>query len=336
MTSAALLESRMVRSLLLRRELALVGVLAALFLFFGATTENFLDSFGLLEQSRYWVITGLLAVPMTFIISTAGIDLSVGATVALCGIVLGTLFQKVGMPIAVAAVLAIGAGFVCGAFNGGVSAYLGVPPLVVTLATMTLYRGAATGISQASPINRFPEPFQALSQADLFSFEWGESLLYFPVPLLFLLVAVVVGWLVLERSWFGRFTLAIGENETAANFAAIDTKRMKLALYTAAGAMAGVAALLNVALYNTAKSDAGIGLELEAIACVVLGGTRISGGQASIAGTLLGLVIIGILRHGLTLAGYRSQVGVIIVGVLLIATVVLNEWLARRRAGGRA
>jgi ribose/xylose/arabinose/galactoside ABC-type transport system permease subunit len=152
----------------------------------------------------------------------------------------------------------------------------------------------------------------------------------------FLLLAYGVGIVLLRRSWIGRFTELIGENETAARFAAIDVARMKLGLYTACGLVCAVAATIHTALYATAKADTAPGMELEAIACVVIGGTRISGGHASMSGTLLGLVLLGLLRFGLEMAGVSSQNIIILVGFVLIATAIANERLSgavgRRRS----
>lgn len=324
----------MIRRLLLSRESVLLYVFLAMFAAFAATTEGFFDWFSLLERARYWVVPGMIAVPMTFIIATSGIDLSVGSIVAMCGIVLGLLYNDAHWPIALAALAAIAAGFAAGAFNGGVSSYLRIPPLVVTLATMALFRGIAMGLSQARTVSNFPEQFLWISQGDAFQIPIGRGeTIFVPAPLIALAVVVTAGWALMRKSWVGRFTECIGENETAAAFAAINVRRMKLALYTACGAVCGVAALFNTALYNTAKADAATGLELEAIACVVIGGTRISGGQGSVIGSLLGLLIIGILRHGLEMAGVKSQHVVIFVGALLVVTAVVNEWMASMQGG---
>lgn len=326
----------MIKRLLQIRELILLAILVLLFVFFSLKTEGFLDAYGLLEQTRYWVVPGLLAVPMTFIIATAGIDLSVGAMVALSGIVIGILHVQWGWPLGVVVPLGVLTGLVAGAFNGGVSSYLRIPPLVVTLASMTLFRGLAMGLCQAHAFGGYPESFLWISQGDLFEFSYGDGLTAgFPVPLAVLLVAVLLGHLLMRRSWVGRFTECIGENETAARFAAIEVQGLKFALYAACGLVAGIAACFNITLFDTAKADAATGMELEAIACVVVGGTRISGGQGSVVGTLLGLCILGILRYGLELYGLQSETVIIVVGVLLIMTAVFNEWMARGQ-GGRA
>lgn len=323
------------RRLLVSREAILFYVFAALFLGFSIFVDGFFDWFSIFERSRYWVIPGMLAIPMTFIIATSGIDLSVASILAMCGMVMGLLYSDAGWPIWLAALAALAAGTAAGAFNGGVSSYLGIPPLVVTLATMALFRGVGMGLSQARTVSNFPRGFLWLSQGDALSFDLGGELIYVPAPLFALAGVAVIGWFLMRRSWVGRFTECIGENEIAAEFAAINTRLLKFGLYTAMGLVCGIAALFNTALYATAKADAGMGLELEAIACVVVGGTRISGGQGTVVGSLLGLLIIGILRYGLEMAGVKSQQVVIFVGALLIATAVLNEYMAARGPAAR-
>jgi rhamnose transport system permease protein len=325
----------MIRRAIFSREAVLCCLFAAIFAAFTVFTEGFMDWFSLLERARYWVIPGMIAVPMTLIITTAGIDLSVGSIVAMCGIILGLLYSDAHWPIFFAAVAAVAVGVGAGAFNGGVSSYLRIPPLVVTLATMAMFRGVAMGLSKARTVSNFSESFLWISQGDAFKLPLGGGETAFaPVPVIALIAVVLAGWVLMRRSWIGRFTECIGENPTAAAFAGIDVRRMTFWLYTGCGAVCGVAALFNTALYATAKADAAMGLELDAIACVVIGGTRISGGEGSVIGSLLGLLIIGILRYGLEMAGIKSQYVVIFVGALLIITAILNEWLARVRARG--
>lgn len=313
---------------LLGRDAALFVVLLVMVAAFSIRVEGFLDWFNILDRARYWVVPGIIAVPMTFIVATSGIDLSVGSIVALCGIVLGMVFQQSNIAIAICA--AVIAGSLAGAINGGVIGYLRVPPLVVTLATMALYRGLAMGLSKGAPYGGYPSGFTWISQGDLFSLPIGKTPAYVPAPLLGLLIVVIGGALTLRRTWIGRFTEHIGENDIAARFAAINVNWLQLGIYTACGALCGVAALFHTALYATAKADTAQGLELDVIACVVVGGTRISGGRASVTGTLLGLLIIGILRYGLDMAGVKSQYIIIFVGALLIVTAVFNEWVGAR------
>ena len=310
---------------LIGRDAALFVVLLVMVAAFSISVEGFLDWFNILDRARYWVVPGIIAVPMTFIIATSGIDLSVGSIVALCGIVLGMVFQQSNIAIAICA--AVIAGSLAGAINGGVIGYLRVPPLVVTLATMALYRGLAMGLSKGAPYGGYPSGFTWISQGDLFSLPIGKTPAYVPAPLLALFIVVIGGALILRRTWIGRYTEHIGENEIASRFAAINVNWLQFGIYTACGALCGIAAMFHTALYATAKADTAQGLELDVIACVVVGGTRISGGRASVTGTLLGLLIIGILRYGLDMAGVKSQYIIIFVGALLIVTAVFNEWV---------
>ena len=327
----------MIKRVLFARESILFLVLSGLFTAFAIWVPGFFDWFNLFERSRYWVAPGLMAVPMTFIIATAGIDLSVASIMALSAMAMGLLFRDAGLPMPLAACGAMGVGLLAGAFNGGVSSYVRVPPLVVTLATMALFRGAAMGLSRAQPVGGFPEGFLWLGQGDLCQIPGTtENPVFLPVSLVVLLILYLVGWVVLRRSWVGRFTELIGENETAAQFAAINVRFLKFSLYAACGLVCGLASLFHTALYATAKADTGMGMELEVIACVVIGGTRISGGHGSVLGTLLGLFIIGILRFGLEMAGVRSQNVIVVVGLVLIVTAVFNEWVAGRTTGERS
>jgi len=319
-----------IRRCMATREFVLFLVLVVLFAALSIFVDGFFNASGLLRQSRYWVATGMVAIPMTFIIATAGIDLSVGSMVALCGVVLGLLCRDCGWNVWPAACAAVLVGGLAGTLNGAVGSYLGIPPLVVTLATMALFRGLAMGLSKAESLQGFPAAFIWLGKGNVLAFLDNRSA-YLPVSVIVLLLFYVAGWLIMRRTWVGRFTECIGENETAAAFAAIDVRRLKLGLYAGCGFMCGMASLFHTALYEAAKADTAGGMELEAIACVVVGGTRISGGQGTVLGSLLGLLIIGILRHGLVMANVKQQYVVIYVGLLLVATAVLNEWMARRR-----
>lgn len=305
----------------LNRTAVLAAVVGLVFAGFAIAVPGFADAQNLLRQMHYWVAPGIVAVAMTFVIATGGIDLSVGAIAAVAGVTLGLLFNDAGWPIWAAALAAFAVACAAGSVNGAAAGYIGVPPLVVTLATMALFRGAAMGLSGAKALGGYPDAFLWLGEGRIIGI---------PVGLILLGAIGLLGAVALRRSWLGRRAEQLGENETAAAFAAVDVRRAKLLLYTACGAAAGLAGLYHAALYGSAKADMAMGLELEAIACVVVGGTRISGGRATVAGTLLGLALIGILRYGLDMADVSSTHIVIAVGVLLIATAVVNE-----RLGGR-
>ena len=312
--------------LLDRRHLALLGVLVLLAGTMSLLSEFFLSAANLLGMTRHLAEVGIVACGMTLIIMTGGIDLSVGSLLALCSIVLGYAWQEWGL----GPLLAVGLAFTVGAAGGGLNGALvtrgGFPPLVATLGTMALFRGLALRISEARPVSGFPAAFEWIGQGHV-----G------PIPvqtLVWALVALATG-LIVARTPIGPFTRAIGDNERAARFAALPVGGVKLGLYTATGLLTALAALISTARFSTARADAGDGMELEVIAAVVLGGTSITGGRGSVLGTLLGVLILGVARNGLTLAGVEQEWRSMMTGAILIAAAISDQWIARRDAGRR-
>ena len=301
-------------------------VLAVICVGFGIADENFRDPYNFLDRTRHWVEIGLIGVPMTFIIATAGIDLSVGSLLALCGIVAGLCFQCLGLPLPAALAVGVLAGAAGGALNAVAATLLRVPPLVATLGTMAIFRGLAMGISRADPIRGFPRWFTDFGSTAAFG--TGDYLL--PYQTLLLVFLVGLGAFVFRRTCIGRWTVQIGENRKAARFSAVPVDRLLFGLYTACGLVCGLAAVIHSSRFATARPGAGSGLELEVIACVVIGGTRITGGNGSVIGTFLGVLILGTLRFGMDMAGVLQQYQIILIGLLVIGTAIFNEWLARR------
>ena len=307
-----------------RRHLALLGVLAVLATTMAFLSEHFLSAANLLGMTRHLAEMGIVACGMTLIIMTGGIDLSVGSLLALCSIVLGYAAQEwgLGLPAAVALALAVGAGG--GALNGALVTRGGFPPLVATLGTMALFRGVALRISEARPVSGFPAAFEWLGQGHV-----G------PVPVqtvVWAAVALATGAMVV-RTPIGPFTRAIGDNARAARFAALPVSGVTLGLYTATGLLTALAALISTARFSTARADAGAGLELEVIAAVVLGGTAITGGRGSVLGTVLGVLILGVARNGLTLLGVEQEWRSMMTGTILIAAAISDQWIGRRDRG---
>jgi rhamnose transport system permease protein len=306
-----------------RRHLALLGVLALLAGTMALLSEHFLSAANLLGMTRHLAEVGIIACGMTLIIMSGGIDLSVGSLLALCSIVLGYSWQVWGLGPLAAVGLALTVGAAGGALNGALVTRGGFPPLVATLGTMALFRGVALRISEARPVSGFPAAFEWIGQGHL-----G------PVPVqtvVWTVVALATGVL-LSRTPIGLFTRAIGDNERAARFAALPVGGVKLGLYTGTGLLAALAALIATARFSTARADAGAGLELEVIAAVVLGGTAITGGRGSVGGTLLGVLILGVARNGLTLAGVEQEWRSMMTGTILIAAAISDRWIAGRGA----
>jgi rhamnose transport system permease protein len=308
-------------------EAVLIGILILVIIALAFKSDRFLTPANLLNQTRFLSEVALLAVPMTFIIILGGIDLSVGSTMALSAILLGFSWQSFGFPLWAAVCVALCGGALAGLLNGLVIVYLGVPPLIVTLATLAIYRGLSFGISESRSVHGFPESFAFWGSGDM----WG-----LPVQLYILVAVLIVSALALAGTPLGRCVYAIGNNETAARFAGLQVGRIKLLMYSFSGFMAGVAGFIFTSRVTSTRADAATGLELDVIAAVVFGGTSIFGGRGTILGTALGVVTIQLLKNGLQLAGLRGEATVILIGAVLILSILLNQFLEKHLLSGRA
>ena len=306
----------------LRHETMLAAILLVALIVLGALNNRFLTLDNLLNQGRLTTEVGLIALPMTFIIITGGIDLSVGSIVGLCAILLGYSWKNFDFPLPLAICFALLVGAAAGFINGLVITKVKVPPLIMTIATLALYRGLAEGISQAHSVRGYPEWFYFLGQGSLFGV---------PTQLLLLLILIVIAGVALDRTTFGRTLYAIGSNETAARFSALPVDRVKLIVYTLSGLASGLAAGVLVSRVTTTRMDMGIGYELDVIAAVVLGGTSIFGGSGTIWGTVIGLAMIQLLKNGLALTGVKGDATIVVIGVALILSVLIASSLQRRR-----
>ncbi len=312
------------RALLFRREGVLLIILIVALLLLSTQTDKFLTRENILNQGRFMTEVGLVALPMTFIIITGGIDLSVGSMLGLSAVVLGYTWQNLGFPLELAIITAVAASTLAGAVNGLVITRVGVPPLIATLATLALYRGLAEGISQARSARGYPEWFFQLGQGELFGV---------PTQLWIVLVAVIIAGVILGLTTFGRSIYAIGNNEVGARFSGLPVARNKLLIYTASGFMAGLAGYIFVSRVSTTRSDMGTGLELDVIAAVVLGGTSIFGGTGTIAGTVIGVILIQLLKNGLALTGVTGDATIVVIGIVLILSILINNLIQRWRGG---
>ncbi len=308
----------------LRHETVLAILLAIALAILAAQSDRFFTVDNLLNQGRLMAEVGLVALVMTFVIVSAGIDLSVGSIFGLVAILLGVFWQNVGMPLPLAIVAAIVVGVVAGLANGWVITRFKVPPLVATLATLALYRGLAEGISQARSVRGYPEWFFVLGQGEV---------LGVPTQLWVFAVFAVVASVILGLSPFGRATYAIGSNAVAARFSGIRVDRTILAIYAASGLMSAIAAVIFVSRVSTTRSDMGTGLELDVITAVVLGGTSIFGGRGTVIGTVLGVMLIQALKNGLALSGVKGDGTIVVIGFVLIASIVFSN-LFRRNSDG--
>ncbi len=312
-------------------EWALLIVLLLEVAVFSVTGNNFLTRANGFELIRLSVEIGLLALALTPVIITGGIDLSVGSLMGLTAIVFGALWRDAHWPIALAMVAALVLGTVGGALNAALIAKFKLPPLIVTLGTFSLFRGLAEGLTGgAVNYTGFPASFLFFGQGYL----WNVV----PPQTFVLLAAAAVYWLLLQRTTIGRALYAIGFSPAGARYAGIPVERRLSLIYVLSGLMASVAALIYVAHLGQAKSDAGTGYELIAITTVVLGGTSIFGGRGTIQGTVLGLFAIVILQNGLRLSGLPAELAGILTGVLLLGVIVIEKVssTAFRRNASRA
>lgn len=300
--------------------LAILLVLAVIVL--SLQSDQFLTTANIVNQARLMTEVALVALIMTFVIVSGGIDLSVGSIMGLSAILLGVFWQNMGIPLPVAMIMVLGVGLLCGLFNGFIIVRFGIPPLIATLGTLALYRGLAEGISQARSVRGWPEWFAQLGQGD-----W----MGLPVQLWILLVVLIASAAILGYTRWGRTVYAIGSSETAARFSGLPVDATKMAIYAASGVASSLAAIIFVARVSTTRSDMGTGLELDAITAVILGGTSIFGGRGTIVGTVLGLIMIQVLKSGLSLAGVKGDGTIVLIGVVLIATLLFSS-LAERRA----
>jgi rhamnose transport system permease protein len=293
------------------QQIVLVLLLIAEIIVFSLLEPRFFSNRNLMQTLRLSVEIGLLAVALTPVIITGGIDLSVGSLMGLSAVLLGKLWRDAHLPIGMAALVVIGIGLVAGALNGLLVTRLKIPPLIVTLGTFSLYRGLAEGITRgADNFTGYPESFMRLGQGMVAGVPMQ-------IPLFVLVIAVF--WVMLHRSTIGRSLFAIGFSEEGARHAGIPVDRRVLLAYVLCGGLASLAAIIDVAHLGQAKADVGTGYELDAITAVVLG-----------------LIVITVLRTGLPLANIGDEVVGIVSGVLLVGSLIANrvllKWSAARAA----
>lgn len=302
----------------------LIIVIAILYILIALISDRFLDISNQMNILRQVAVYLIIALGMTFVIASRGIDLSVGSSLGICAMVLGTLVDN-SVPVPIAMLLVIAMGSLIGTFNGLVITRLRINPLIVTLGMLVTLRGA-THLFMGSSIIRMPESLQFLGQGFI-----G----FVPMPAIIALVATGFAYWLFFHTRFGRHTVAIGSNEEACQVLGIHVARHKVAVYAFQGACVGLAAAILVGRLNAASPSLGNLYELHIIAAVVLGGTALYGGVGTVGGTLLGILTIGILENGMVLIGADFHLQRVLLGLLLIFAVAYQEY-RRRVADTRA
>ena len=289
------------------------------FVFFALLSPYFFTPDNLLNVTLQASITAIIAAGMTFVILTGGIDLSVGSLVAFAGIV-ATSTIKAGLPPGAAVIAGILAGWAVGALSGAFAGFFitrfNIAPFIVTLATMTIWRGAAFVWTDGRPVWELPEAFAFLGTG---------RILAVPVPSIIMVVTFIVSHIVLTRTRFGRHVYAVGGNAEAARLAGIRTAGVLRKVYILSGSLAALSGILLASRMNSGQPNAGVAYELDVIAAVVVGGTSLAGGTGSIVGTFIGAMLIAVLRNGLNLLNVNSYVQQVIVGAVILLAVMLDR-----------
>ena len=285
-------------------------------------TPHFLTAINLSSVARQTAVINIIALGMTLVIITGGIDLSVGSTLAISGL-FGSMAIKAGQPLLVAIAIGIGSGMLCGLLNGLMITRLRISPFIVTLGTLEAYRGLALVISKGLPVHEIP---------DSFSFLGDGNLLGVPFSLWVLAICAILMHFVLENTRLGRYAFAIGSNQNAAYYAGVPIRFHLTSVYLIAGALAGLAGMVEASRLMTGQPTAGQGYELQAIAAVVIGGGSLQGGEGSVIGTLIGAFIIGLLSNGSDLLGINPYWQQVTIGAVIIVAVGFDEFRKRRLA----
>ncbi len=298
------------------------ATLIALAIALTIATPHFLTSVNLASVARQTAVIDIMALGMTLVIITGGIDLSVGSTLALSGL-FGTMAIKAGAPIPLAIGIGIGTGLLCGFLNGVLITRLRINPFIVTLGTLEAFRGLGLVISKGLPVHEIPDAFSFLGDGNLFGL---------PFSLWVLAVCAVLMHFVLENTKLGRYAFAIGSNQSAAYYAGVPIRFHLTAVYAIAGLLAGLAGMVEASRLMTGQPTAGQGYELQAIAAVVIGGGSLQGGEGSVLGTLIGAFIIGLLSNGSDLLGINPYWQQVTIGAVIVAAVAFDEFRKRNLA----
>jgi ribose transport system permease protein len=305
-------------------------ILLALVLAFSLAADSFLTVDNLRNILRQYSVPAILAVGQTLVIVSAGIDLSVASTAALSGSVMGVMYAHEGYPEPVALLLGLAAGFAVGAINGFVITKWRVPDFIATLGAFTAVRGVALLVTDGLPVPDYTKAKEGRTVPETVTTLGADSV--FGIPLIAVVAAAcaLLGWFILSRTTLGRSAYAIGGNREAARVSGIRVERTKWMIYIFSGLMAAVAGFMLTGRQGSANALMGEGMELQSIAAVVVGGTNLFGGEGTIGGTIIGVLIIGVLNNGLNILGVADFWQRVVNGSIIVAVVALDQW--RRRA----
>ena len=308
----------------IQRLLAL-GALLLLLAFFSVISPAFRTTQNYIDVLVATAVNGALAIGVTFVIITGGIDLSIGTGMTFCSVVMGMIVVQGGMPLWIGILGALAAGALMGAVNGILVAKLKLPPFIATLGMMNVARGLAQILSDVKPIYFDAHP-------EFYDTFMGKPIFGIPNVVFIMFGAGILASIVLTRTILGRYTFALGSNEEATRLSGVNVDAWKIVVYATTGLFAGLGGILIAARMTSAQPSVGVGYELDAIAAAVIGGTSLSGGEGSIVGTIIGAFIISTLTIGLSIIGVPDQWKLVITGLVIIGAVWLD--ILRRRSRG--
>ncbi len=304
-------------------QLAAAGALIVVFAFLSFASPVFLSADNLFNIGSQTAVVAVIAIGMTLVIITAGIDLSVGSVAALSGVVGVSMMTGAGLPVPLAIVGGILVGAGAGLVNGFLVSVAGLNPFIATLGMLSVARGLVYIVTEAQAVFGAPDSFRLLGQGVI-----GPV----PIPILAVLVVAVVGYVVLSRTRLGRYAYAIGSNPEAARLSGIPIRRYLLSVYVISGALAGFGGMIAASRVNSGQPNYGIGLELDVIAAAVIGGASLFGGQGTVVGTLIGAFLIALIRNGAVLLDVNTFYQQIIIGVVIWIAVFWDQYRRRRLA----
>lgn len=302
-------------------QLAAAGALIVLFIYLTIASDHFATADNLFNVGVQVAVTAIVAIGQTFVIITAGIDLSVGSVAALTGVIGAMLIAYSGIPVIPAICLAILIGGATGLVNGVLVTFAGLAPFIATLGMLSVARGLVDVVTNATAVFGLPTSFDYLGQGQVVGI---------PIPVIVLVGVAIIAHVVLTRTRLGRYTYAIGSNPDAARLSGIPVRRYLNAVYVISGLLAGLGGIMAMSRVGSGQPNFGLGLELDAIAAAVIGGTSLFGGEGTIAGTLIGAFLIALIRNGSVLLNINTFVQSIIIGCIIWLAVMWDQ-LRRRR-----
>lgn len=304
------------------KDKAIWVVLVILCIAFSIANSRFLAVDNLFTLARQVSMYGIASIGMTFVILIAGIDLSTGTIITFVNIICANFMVNMGMNMYLAVFLSLVISTLIGALNGFMIATIGMPAIIATFASQTVFEGAAYLISGGKPIFGYDERFKMLGQGYI-----GPV----PIPVIIMILCFIVGSFILNKTYFGRYFYAVGGNEAAARLSGIRVSRVKYLIYALSGFFAGLAGIVLLSRTNSGQSTAGKGWEFDVITCVVLGGVSVNGGSGKISNVVAGVLIIGSLKNGMILMNVSAYTQMIVQGIILALAVGFDCWQKRKK-----